>query len=138
MKLFRIFYTFIIILFVFIGNIGVNVYTHSCEEDGEFHSLLVKINHNCGGEDNKSSCCNETQEESGCCKDDVNFFKVKFDYFEISNIQISSSPLFLSPNFKSGIIVAFQELKIQRICPTRPPPKPSGQELLCLNQVFRV
>jgi hypothetical protein len=138
MNLFRAIYTGLIILFVFVGNIGINIYTHSCEEDGEYHTFLIKGQHSCEEEEDKSVCCEEESKTSDCCKDEVNFFKVNFDYFDNSSVQIPSSVLFLSTKFEHSILVAFQESGFQRIFPTQPPPKPSGREILLLNQVFRI
>ena len=138
MNLFRAIYTSLIILFVFIGNIGINIYTHSCEEDGDFHSVFVKVNHNCDEEKEKPSCCSEELTEADCCKDEVNFYKVKFDFFDHSPLKFQNSTYLFSPKFNHKFILAFQESNLFQYYPTRPPPKPSGQEILLLNQVFRI
>jgi hypothetical protein len=138
MNFLRVFYTSIIILFVFIGNIGVNVFTHSCKEDGESHSIFVKIEHECGADKDIPSCCKKESEKKDCCSDEVSFFKVKFDFFHSYDIHIP----FLAVVEKQPLIVFeapfLKEKSITSIYPTRPPPKPSGQEILLLYQNFRI
>ena len=138
MNLFRAFYTGLIILFVFIGNIGINIYTHSCEEDGEFHSVLIKVQHSCEEDEEKPSCCKAESKKSDCCKDEVNFFKVKFDYFNKTSVKVPSSILSLTTNVEYSIVLAFKESTFLNIYPSQPPPKPSGREILVLNQVFLI
>ena len=138
MKFFRVFYTSVIILFVFVGNIGLNVFTHSCEEEGEFHSIIVKVDHDCGEKENVPPCCKEESEEKDCCSDEVSFYKVKFDFYQSFDIHI---PFFSTLENKQLIVFEapfLQEKRIASKYPTRPPPKPSGQEILLLNQNFRI
>lgn len=137
MSRFKVFFSSVIVLFVFIGNIGINVYTHSCEEDGDFHSVFVKVNHECG-EEELPSCCKEELTQADCCKDEVNFYKVKFDYFDHFPLKFQKITFLSSSKFNHNLILAFQESNLFQCHTTRPPPKPTGQEIILLNQVFRI
>lgn len=140
MKQIRIAGTFVLILFVFLGNIGVNVFVHSCPEDGTFTSIMVKSDDHCKDhEEVLDACCSEEEIKDDCCKDEVKVYHVKFDYF-------NSYDLDLQPF--TGIVCDKPELYYashvvtnidQKSYRSRPPPqKASGQKLLILNQVFRI
>lgn len=130
-----------LILFIFIGNVGMAVFTHSCEEDGTFTSYFIKTDDHCEEEKHPSLpvCCQkEVKKEKDCCNDEVDIFTVKFDYF--SSYELSVPPLYF--DFKKTTFNFYIEPVISSLNETEhfvhPPPKPSGIELLIHNQVFRI
>ena len=137
MKSIRSVSVFVVILFVFIGNIGFNVFTHSCDEDGTINSFIVKVEDHCS-DDSSTACCVEDEEIDDCCKDEVTTIKVKFDYFHSDDLQLPTfefTPL-LQPNLYC--IEIPEKIDLSKPSP-RPPPKIiHGQDLLVLNQVFRI
>lgn len=140
MKQIRIAGTIFLILFVFLGNIGVNVFVHSCPEDGTFTSIIVKSDDHCKDHvEELDACCNEEEIKDDCCKDEVKIYHVKFDYFNSYDLDIQ--PLLAvvcdKPDFYFGSHIVTNINK--KSYKSRPPPKkPSGQQLLILNQVFRI
>lgn len=137
MKSFRLLCTLIIILFVFVGNIGINVFTHSCEEDGTINSFIVKAEDHCS-EKEQVSCCSEEEEIGDCCKDEVTTFKVKFDYFDSDDLHLPFWEFTASKHPVIAYLQGEQQTKFLTLVP-RPPPKiVSGQHLLILHQVFRI
>jgi hypothetical protein len=139
MKQIRIVCTILLIHFVFIGNIGVNVFTHSCSEDGTFTSIIVKADGDCEDHaEETDACCDEEEIEDDCCKDEVKVYHVKFEYYDSYDLDVSFlAPVYDQPFFPF-IIGAVTEMD-QQGYKTRPPPKkPSGQKMLVLNQVFRI
>ncbi len=93
------FILFISALFLLIGSIGVNVFLHTCEEDGTFVSYFAPSddsNHCKDIHEEKPECCasDETKEDD-CCGDEIRRFKVQLDYFQKINstfISIYHSP----------------------------------------------
>lgn len=140
MKQIRIAGTVVLILFVFLGNIGVNVFVHSCPEDGTFTSIIVKSDDHCKDHvEELDACCSEVEIKDDCCKDEVKIYHVKFDYFDSYDLDVQPF---------TAIIYEKPAFYISKQCVTncnhrdyklRPPPKkPNGQKLLILNQVFRI
>lgn len=139
MSFIRVFFTFLIIFFVFIGNIGMNVFIHSCEEDGVFQSFMVKVDHDCGHEEkSKPSCCDKEKASGDCCNDEVKVFQVKFDFFHSSDFQVPEISFLTDKPIFAFYDIQNEESNEPVKYSTRPPPKPSGQHILLLNQVFRI
>lgn len=138
----------LLILFTFIGNVGMSVFTHSCKEDGVFRSYFVKTQDHC--ESNKKElvhpCCQPTDldeneihlKENNCCNDEVNVFKINLDYcseYHVAISQVSICELPLNYNFAFKYIN--ESVKSGQSF-TDPPPRTSGRELLIKHQVFRI
>lgn len=74
-------------LFVLLGSIGVNVFLHTCEEDGTFVSYFAPADeeaHCADAHDELPPCCesNDHLEKDDCCNDEIKYYKVKLDYFQ--------------------------------------------------------
>ena len=94
------FILFISALFLLIGSIGVNVFLHTCEEDGTFVSYFVPADEDehCGdAHEELPVCCaiDETEKEDDCCGDEMKHFKVDLDYFQ--KINAPFVPIFYTP-----------------------------------------
>lgn len=126
----------------------MNVFTHSCEEDGVFRSYFIPLEDHCEEETEevlppccqkaKASSCDQSVLEKDCCNDEVDVFKINLDYF--SEYQVEVPNLFFVENaFKFEI----PQLDLALSCYnpekyTHPPPKWSGRDILILHQVFRI
>lgn len=97
------FVLFISALFLLFGSIGVNVFLHTCEEDGTFVSYFVPIDeteHCDKAHVDKPDCCsldkssNESTDDD-CCGDELKHYKVKLDYFQ--KISAPYLPVYLIP-----------------------------------------
>ena len=139
MNLVRVIGVCISILFVFIGNIGINVFTHSCEEDGTFHSFILNRNDHCKEKQTiKADCCQKEAVKEGCCKDEVKVYHVKFDYFHSDAIQVPFLFVFDQHPYFAYCEFIGSPTEVQTHSP-RPPPKiRSGRTILVTNQVFRI
>jgi len=65
----------------------VNVFLHTCEEDGTFVSYFVPSDEeeHCGdaGEEVVSCCASEQlQTDDDCCEDETQLYKIKLDFFQ--------------------------------------------------------
>jgi hypothetical protein len=135
----------LMILFTFVGNIGMRVFTHSCEEDGVVRSFFVKIDDHCDDHEEVKipPCCQKEGESSqakkdDCCSDDVAVYQVNFSYFSEYSQQIH---LIASSDFN---VVEFQFIEALPIPSLElpktinPPPVLSGRDILIKHQVFRI
>lgn len=132
-------FQFCMILFVFIGNIGINVFIHSCDENGSSTSIIVKVDEHCDDQiKRKQTCCNENEVKDDCCKDEVKIYHLKFEYSQSYDLHVPILAVaYDKPCFRFGEVLPTKTDQEGFI--TRPPPKrPNGQKLLILNQVFRI
>lgn len=135
-----------LIAFTFLGNVGLRVFTHSCEEDGVFRSYFVELQDHCEDktEEVLPPCCQkekntscEVKVEDDCCSDEVDVYKISLDYF--SQYELAAPDLDLA---QSVSIRWFQpEFISASFNPEHyihPPPIRTGREILIQNQVFRI
>lgn len=132
---------------IFTGTVGINVFKHFCSKDGLNYSYITPPSHSCQeAEEVEESCCHAEARISSskheirknCCEEEVSSYKISSDY-----IQKSATDLHLEfLPVKSVSSVFFEESYVLAETRTagsivRPPPK-TGQEILILNQVFRI
>lgn len=129
------------VIFIFLGNAGLRVFKHACEEDGIFTSYIIPMEDHCSdhAREDLPVCCQETQKEKDdCCSDEVSIYQVDFDFFQ--DYELAFNLIFL-PNDSPRIVWADHVITSTNREPfmLRPPPKYRiGRELLILNQVFRI
>ena len=138
----NLFITFLLSI-VFIGTVGVRVFTHSCKEDGVFKTYFVQINNHC--EDKKVEfppCCQkekEKKEKKDCCHDETEVFKLKVDYLSFWDHYSFESISILETNkffFNDQIVPVDEETLIA--CNTDPPPKLDGRQILLKKRVLLI
>jgi hypothetical protein len=135
----------LLILFTFVGNIGMSVFTHSCEEDGVFRSYFVKLDDHCDDhiEEKVPPCCKKegagsSVKKDDCCSDNVAVYQVNFSYFSEYSQQIH---LIASSDFNAVEFQFIESLPIHSIelpKTINPPPVLSGRDILIKHQVFRI
>lgn len=113
-------------LFLLIGSIGVNVFLHTCEEDGTFVSYFVPSDdddHCESAHDDVPACCadDQTEKEDDCCGDEIKHFKVNLDYFQ--KINAPFIPVYYSPQPISVDRVELNEAYTSIHNYANPPPK---------------
>jgi len=135
------------VLFVFLGNIGIRVFTHSCSEDGIFRSYFVENQSHCSDEKVEKSlppCCQKALKtdcgenlEEDCCTDEVDVFTIAFDYFswEKVTLQIADWP---NAHFLFTASSEFIPRSEQQTIFYDPPPKPAGTYLLHYICTYRI
>jgi len=131
---------FAIVLFV--GNIGVPIYTHACKEDGVFHSFFIEVNDHCEEVKNDlPPCCKANQlKEDDCCKDESTIIQLKLDYSTTWNdFQVSEfyfQPLKIKAVYTDNVALSTAYLTTNK--GKDPPPKSYGKTLLIEHQTFRI
>ena len=135
----------LLILFTFVGNIGMSVFTHSCEEDGVFRSYFVKLDDHCDDheEEKVPPCCKKEGASSSvkkddCCSDNVAVYQVNFSYFSEYSQQIhliaSTDQTVVEFQFIQALPI--RAIELPKII--NPPPVLSGRDILIKHQVFRI
>lgn len=135
-------YTLFILLtiFVFVGSVGVGVYSNFCAKDGIEHSYFIRQAHHCEKEEVESlSCCqHETVSlENDCCSDEIQFMQINLDYFQqVSNFAfvpfITPTPVYTTLP-KAPITANISNANF-----ANPPPKLSGRDIIIQHQVFLI
>ncbi len=135
----------LLIVFTFVGNIGMSVFTHSCEEDGVFRSYFVKLDDHCEDheEEKVPPCCkkegaNSSIEKDDCCSDDIAVYQVNFSYFSEFSQDFYISAAAVSHAVEFQFIEALPIRSIELPKTINPPPVLSGRDLLIKHQVFRI
>jgi hypothetical protein len=151
MKLLKNSLIFCLIIVIFIGTIGVNVFYHSCSEDGVFTAYFINTNTHCEATETVeavTSCCREEIKkeisskqaiEEDCCNDEISYFKASLDYFSTFDIKIpakNSVSLLSIPEWKRVYSISTIRTSLHYEDP--PPLLKTGREILLNKQVFRL
>ncbi len=137
-----------LVIYLFIGNIGLTIFKHYCEEDGLFTAYIFNSNDHCENETTDSilpDCCKKNKIESkqsqfkdNCCSDEFKCFKISLDFYkgkeDLSHYGILVYNEIIPINSPSFT-------QIHSECINKyidPPPKFHGRILLIKNQVFRI
>lgn len=138
-----------LIVFTFVGNIGMSVYTHSCEEDGVFRSYFINQEDQCAEhkktEENLPPCCQKVKTvakscvlKDDCCSDDVSVYQLHFPYYSVYKQIVKLHQIVVPIAFQSFTVnnILFSKQDVKQII--NPPPILSGREILIQHQVFRI
>ncbi len=128
---------FISALFLLVGSIGVNVFLHTCEEDGTFVSYFVPADedqHCEKAHQDKPECCNtgETTEDD-CCGDELKHYQVKLDYFQKISTPFIPVDLVPEPVWVANMVLSDEDLVVSNYA--NPPPKKRSVER-SLSQIW--
>lgn len=144
MKSFKSIFIITGLFLLFVGNVGVNVFKHICEEDGVWTSFFVKtVENHCDSEDDftnhvKSCCPSEKEkEDNDCCKDQTEFFKINLDFYNDPSIVIPAT-LAVVNTFSFDFILNETQKDYYTSKYVNPPPKKAGKDILIQHQVFLI
>lgn len=133
---------FFFTLILFIGNIGIPVFTHACEEDGIFRSYFINTENHCENErsDLPPCCQSEENEKDDCCHDETDLIQLKLDYSVTWNQFHFTEYYFQTREIKAEYSSEFALANTVLITNKGkdPPPKPWGKALLIKQQVLRI
>jgi hypothetical protein len=137
----------IIIIFftviLFLGNIGVPIFTHACKEDGVFRSFFIETADHCEKKNTNlpPGCESEQPLEDDCCHDETSIIQLKLDYALTWN-QFHFTELYFFQTPQIQAIFAKKNPLFSTTLSTNkgkdPPPKSWGKALLIEQQVFRI
>ncbi len=133
---------FFFALILFIGNIGIPVFTHACEEDGIFRSYFINTENHCENErsDLPPCCQSEENEKDDCCHDEIDLIQLKLDYSVTWNQFHFTDYYFQTREIKAEYSSEFALANTVLITNKGkdPPPNPWGKALLIKQQIFRI
>jgi hypothetical protein len=135
-------FIFFFTLILFIGNIGIPVFTHACEEDGIFRSYFINTENHCENEqsDLPPCCQTEENEKDDCCHDETDLIQLKLDY-SITWNQFHFTDYYFQTTETKAVYsskVALSNTILTTNKGKDPPPKPWGKTLLIEQRVFRI
>jgi hypothetical protein len=127
---------------LFLGNIGIPVFTHACEEDGVFTSFFIQQQNHCQEEKEVSNlppCC-QKEEKKNCCHDEKTVIQLDEKYVQS---QALSVPIFaficpekIAPSYFHGS--PKMDISVVQTWADPPPIKESGRDILIQHCVFRL
>lgn len=129
---------------LFIGSVGIHVFEHFCKVDGTDYSFFVPSDHACKPTKKVKSCCHENAEKQShsfkdnCCEEDLISFKITSNFIQ-KDFQHNQQYIAIQAQKPFNFAANFN-LKKELVCtfPVKRPPPKKGQEILILNQVFRI
>ena len=83
MQIVRSYILLTIIPLLFLGNVGFDVFKHTCKEDGVTTAYVINTIDHCEEHlEELPPCCQEKHKKDDCCDDEISFFQIKLDYFQ--------------------------------------------------------
>jgi len=129
-------------LLLFLGNIGIPVFTHACEEDGVFTSFFIQQQNHCQEEkevSNLAPCCQE-EDKNNCCSDEKTVVQLDEKYVQSQSLSVPTFA-FVCPAhtavFSYSVIQA-KDISVVQTWEDPPPIKESGRDILIQYCVFRI
>ena len=127
-------------LLLFLGNIGIPVFTHACEEDGVFTSFFINQQNHCKEERSDLPPCCQKEKKKNCCHDEKTVLQLDEKYVVTHALSIPefhfSFPTkefyTFDPNLFPSEVVSLQTWD------DPPPLRKYGKELLIFHGVFRI
>jgi hypothetical protein len=137
--------TFILILLsalLFLGNVGVPVFTHACEEDGVFTSFFIQQENHCqeGKEVSKLPPCCQEEKKNNCCSDEKTIVQLDEKYVVTHGLSIPTFHFLYTDNqyFPSYGVIPHSEVASIQTWDDPPPIQKFGKELLIQHCTFRI
>lgn len=97
-----------LLMILFIGNVGINIFKHVCSEDGTSISYFIQNEHECETHVVKeAACCHiSSEKDDDCCSDSVEYFKVDLDFYQSQDdVYLNLGPALAANTFAFGIEV---------------------------------
>ena len=125
---------------LFLGNIGIPVFTHACDEDGVFTSFFINQQNHCQEEQPNLPPCCQKEKKKNCCHDEKTVLQLDEKYIITHALAI---PIFYF-SFAANHTISFDpyilhsEVVSIQTWDDPPPIKKFGKELLIQHCVFRI
>ncbi len=125
---------------LFLGNIGIPVYTHACEEDGIFTSFFIEQQNHCQEVQFDLPPCCQKEKKKNCCHDEKTVVQLNENYVLSQALSVSSFT-FICPvppktiHFKLSIT---REITSIQTWEDPPPIRKTGRDIRIQHCVFRI
>jgi hypothetical protein len=125
---------------LFLGNIGIPVFTHACEEDGIFTSFFIKQQNHCREEQSDLPPCCQKEKKKNCCHDEKTVVQLDEKYV-IS--QVFSVPTFTficlaAPKSFHFKLSNTRDIPSIQTWEDPPPIRKTGRDIRIQHCVFRI
>ena len=124
------------VLLLFVGNIGIDVFKHICEEDGVSVAYVINTIDHCEEHIEDLPPCCEDQQKDDCCDDEVAYYQLKLDYFE--QFQQQQFPLVFWADFSFDDIQVPANISETRYFANNDPPPIQLSRRLSLIQSYLI
>jgi hypothetical protein len=125
---------------LFLGNIGIPVFTHACEEDGVFTSFFIKQQNHCQEEQTELPPCCQKEKKKNCCHDEKTVVQLDEKYVQSQTLSVPTFT-FICP--ADNALFSFHASQTEDISVIQkwedpPPIRESGRDILIQHCVFRI
>ena len=136
------------VLFLLVGSIGVDVFSHFCEDDEVSVSYFVADEDHCEDHEHEikhlSSCCDITDAEvcdksdddHGCRDDEVKHIQLKLDYLHKYAVQAV-----IIPELDTELFAVLEDIPVDALLPdynNNSPPCESGRDIILKKQYWLI
>jgi hypothetical protein len=135
------FLLYLLIAFIILGNTGVTVFTHHCEKEGVFTSLIAPVDDHCQDKEDEQlpSCCQKADKlKEDCCSDEEKIVKLSFEYHEYYDLTIPVLFTDIPSEIHYFGVENVNLEELQKVGYVKPPQKRSGRYLLIYHQLFQI
>jgi hypothetical protein len=127
-------------LLLFLGNIGIPVFTHACEEDGIFTSFFIKQQNHCQEEQSDLPPCCQKEKKKNCCNDEKTVVQLNEKYVQSQALSVPTFA-FICP--AKTAVFSFhgsqtKEISVVQTWEDPPPIRKSGRDILIQHCVFLI
>lgn len=139
MQIFRSYILFAIIPLLFVGNIGFDVFKHTCKEDGVTTAYIINTIDHCEEHlEELPPCCQEKHKEDDCCDDEVSFFQIKLDYFQNAQDYKFTNVEVITPVMFAFDLPVYDDFLHDHLWVSSDPPPPDHNRRQAILQVFTI
>lgn len=136
----------ILVVFVFLGSLGVPLYEHTCLHEKTSIKTLFKASDHCAVKESDQhqhpTCCAKKAKEvvkDECCTEEMTFLTMTFNFFEFTDTPISFLPSFPFSVKKEQLFTSVLPSDETVLFDTNPdPPRSYGRTLLPKYSVWRL
>ena len=136
----------LLVLFVFLGSLGIPLYEHTCLHEKMSIKTLFKASDHCAvkasDQHQHPTCCAKASKEvvkDECCTEEMTYLTMTFNFFEFTDTPISLLPqvpfTYTKEQLFSSILLS-NEIVLFATNPD--PPSLSGKDLLPKNCIWRL
>jgi len=127
---------------LFLGNVGIPVFTHACEEDGVFTSFFIQQQNHCQEEKEVSKlppCCQE-EKKNNCCSDEKTVVQLDEKYVQSQTLSVPTFAFIYPAQIAVFSYPGFQTKDISFVQTWEDPPPitETGRDILIQYCVFRI
>lgn len=125
---------------LFLGNVGVPVFTHACEQDGVFTSFFINQQNHCQEETSDLPPCCQKEKKKNCCHDEKTVLQLDEKYVVTHSLSIPSFHFIYTSNqhFPSCRLIHHIEATSIQTWHDPPPIQKHGKELLIQHCTFLI